>query len=159
MPVGRSFTGVVDANGLPTVYDQTWQGYSNLTPAQQTWFRSQPQWLKYYLGYKRWTKEIGGITVNSLPIDTTDPSRSLIDGLGLRALRDQQGNPSATYTFTLRGRVVQLSVAQALALFDAVSGFIQACRAAEGNLLSQIGTTITSEAQIDTALAAVPTSF
>lgn len=155
----RLFTGALDANGLPVTYDPTWQGYSNLTPAQQAWFRSQPQWLTYYLGYKRWVKEIGGITVNGMPIDTTDPSRSLIDGLGLRAMRDQQTNPSATYTFTLRGQMAQLNVAQALGLFDAVSGFIQACRAAEGNMLSQIGTRITSEAQIDAALAAIPTVF
>lgn len=155
----RLFTGALDSNGLPTAYDPTWQGYSNLTPAQQAWFRSQPQWLTYYLGYKRWAKEIGGITVNGLPIDTTDPSRTLIDGLGLRAMRDQQINPSATYTFTLRGKAVQLGVTQALGLFDAVSGFIQACRSVEGNLLPQIGTTITSEAQIDASLAVIPTSF
>lgn len=155
----RLFIGTLDANGLPSAYDPTWQGYSNLTPAQQAWFRSQPQWLTYYVGYKRWTKEISGITVNGLPIDTTDPSRSLIDGLGLRAMRDQTSNPSATYTFTLRGKVVQLNVAQALGLFDAVSGFIQACRAAEGNMLGQIGSTVTSEAQIDAALSAIPTSF
>lgn len=155
----RLFVGALDATGLPTAYDSTWQGYSNLTPAQQAWFRSQPQWLAYYLGYKRWIKEIGGITVNGMPIDTTDPSRSLIDGLGIRAMRDQQTNPSAIYTFTLRGKATQLNVTQALGLFDSVSGFIQACRAAEGNLLGQIGTMITSEAQIDTALAAIPTSF
>lgn len=29
---------------VPTAYDQNWQYYTNLTPAQIAWFQAQPEW-------------------------------------------------------------------------------------------------------------------
>lgn len=165
-PTPRLFQSPPNSGGndgaMPLVYDMTWQSFTNLTDAQQQWFRSQPEWLTRYAGIKRWHKEIGGITVGGIFIDTSDNSRALIDGLAIRAMRDQLINPSATYTLTSKGSASQLTIDQALGLFDAVSGFIQACRAAEGlmtNGANAAKPTVNSEAQIDAALAAVPTSF
>lgn len=159
-PAARNPANQYDGPSTPTAYDPRWQFYSNLTAAQQQWFRSQPQWLVTYAGLKRWQKEIAGITFSGIPIDTTDTARSLIDGLAVRAMRDQQANPSATYTLTSNGTATQLTVAQALALFDAVSGFIQACRAVEGQMTTgALASTVTSQDQIDSAIAAIQTTF
>jgi len=163
MPTPRPqflFPGPTDSNGLPTTYVDGWQGFTNLTDAQQAWFRSQPQWLVKYAGIKRWQKEIAGITVGGIPIITTADNLALLTGLCLRAQRDQASNSAATYAFTANGTAVSLNIAQALGIFDAASGFIQAMRGAEKTLIDGINSkTITSEAQIDSALAAVATAI
>jgi len=162
----RLYTGPA----VPATYDPTWQGYTNLTPAQIAAFQAMPQDLIKYAGQRRWQKEIGStvqgvsylsqsyITVGGIQVTTNDGD--LIRLLGLNEWA--KANPNGTTSFTDNGVAVSITAAQAAALFAAVMAFIQACRQAEATLIAGINATpptVTSRAQVDAAFAAIPTTY
>lgn len=143
---------------LPTKYDPLYRTYSDISAAQIAVFEAFPQDLIKYAGTRRWQKEIAGIMVNGMAVSTAEADRSLLNGLAITA---QRSPPDKTFSFTDNGVAYTLTSAQALALFDAVSGYIQACRSAEATLIAAINPTppvqptVTSRAQIDAAFAAI----
>lgn len=144
----------------PSVYNPKWQLFRNLSPNQIAWFSSQPQFLIFYAGDLRFKKEVGSLgpqlTVGGIPISTDDRTLSFINGLAIAATRDQQNNPSATYSFAANGQAYTITVVQALALFDGTRAYLHDIRATEAQMVSGInGATITSTAQIDAAYAGI----
>jgi hypothetical protein len=162
-PIYESPPGSRSNDGaLPTVYDPGWQVFNNLTPQQITAFQSFPQDLTAYASTKRWHKEIanntaGFITVNNIPVDMSESNRALLLGLARAADRNINGG---TFSFTDNGVGITLTAAQGISLVDAVMSYIQTCRTTEKTMLDGINAkTITTRAQIDTAFAAIPSSF
>lgn len=83
---------------------------------------------------RRYAAETAGITVNSMAIDTSRDSQSLITGAALQATID------AAYTcrWKTASGFVDLSSAQILAMATAVRAHVQACFDREAELLDQL---------------------
>lgn len=113
-----------------------------------------PEQLAAYASAARYAKETGGITVNGLAIPTDDRAKLLLMGAA------NEMAATATAPFVLNGVVTTLTGAQFQAIYQAIVAHVQACFAAEATLLAGINATpatITTTAQIDSALAAVTT--
>lgn len=97
----------VDENGKPVVID----------PPIST------EQILQQIAAARYQRETAGIKVDGLLIDTSDRSKTLINGSALKALRNT--------TFVLRWKTadgfIDLTADQVLAIADAVSDFVQAC--------------------------------
>lgn len=141
---------------IPTQYDPIWPVYTDLNAVQIAAFQAFPQDLINYTSIKRWQKEIAGMVLNNMTIVLDATGLALLSGLAIRAQRDQSANASTSYTFTSQGNCITLSPSQALALFDAVSVFIQQCRSAEGVIVGNINSgLITSRSQVDSDLSSI----
>lgn len=96
-------------------------------------------------GY-RYQKEIGGITVNGVQIQTDRESRAILTGAYVRAKED---NAYIVRWKTPAG-FVTLNAAQIIAISDAVADHVQKCYAAEADVYSDI-LTMTSKQDVETA--------
>jgi hypothetical protein len=72
---------------------------------------------------ERYRRETTGITINGLLIDTSDRSKTLINGSALKALR----NPDFVLRWKTADGFIELTADQVLAIADAVSDYVQAC--------------------------------
>lgn len=83
----------------------------------------------------RWRKEIGGLTVNGLQIDTTDRSKTLIIGAKDLAVAD----PTQTFDFkTIDGAYKQIDAATMIGIYQAVAAWVQTCFANEQVVAAKI---------------------
>jgi len=97
----------------------------------------------------RYSKEIGGITVDGMTIDTSRTSQAQIQG----AYSIAQANSSATFQWkTGAGQFTTLTAAQIISMAQAVAAFVQSCYAQEASVVSQINSgTLTTIAQVKAA--------
>ncbi|MFK3973783.1 DUF4376 domain-containing protein [Pseudomonas sp. NPDC087358] len=93
----------------------------------------EPAWPDL-IAARRYVAEVGGTTVEGMPIETDDRSKLLINGAALRANRDVD--------YVLRWKTsegfVDLTAAQVLAVADAVSEHVQLCFDREDALLGSV---------------------
>lgn len=109
--------------------------------------------LTTYAAAARYAKETAGITVGTAPIATDRDSQQAITGMWAAA----QIDPTTTVQFKTAGAgFVSVNAAQIAKIASAVIAHVQACFAAEAQLVASItaGTTTTT-AQIDQAFAAI----
>ena len=108
--------------------------------------QSLPVDLAAYAAQARWALEVGGITVDAMPVDTSRDSQALVHG----AVTMAQTDPDFSFKFKTAAGFVDLDAATILAVGAAVAGHVQACFAWEAEMLTQIASgTINSEADID----------
>lgn len=108
-----------------------------------------PPDLPGYTAERRWQLEVGGITVNGMPVDTSRESQALIHG----AFSLAQINAEASFRFKAGDVFLTLNSAQIIAIGQAVAEHVQACFAWEAGVLEAISAgEISSEAGIDLAV-------
>lgn len=111
--------------------------------------------LTSYAANARWAREVGGISVNGVPVATDDRSKQMIMGARIAA----QTDPSfATPWVGADGTVVTLTAPQIIAISNAVLLHVQACFATFASLQAGITAappTVTTTAQVDAAFAAI----
>ncbi len=94
----------------------------------------------------RYEKEIGGISLNGINIQTDRESRSILTGAYIRAKEDN--------TYTVRWKTadgfVTLNAGQIIAISDAVAAHVQKCYAAEADVAADI-LSFTSVAEVEAA--------
>ena len=106
--------------------------------------------LKAYTAERRWQKEVGGVTVSGIRLETDDRSKTMLIGARLSAMVD----PAITRQWKTENGFVTLDAPTIIALSDVVTNHVQACFDLEASVLAQIAAgTITTTAQIDTAFA------
>lgn len=102
--------------------------------------------IQAHLPAYRYTKEIGGITVSGVLIQTDRESRAILTGAYIRAKEDN--------TYTVRWKTpdgfVTLNAATIIAISDAVADHVQKCYAAEADVAADI-LTLTSVQEVETA--------
>lgn len=102
--------------------------------------------IQAHLPAYRYTKEIGGITVSGVPIQTDRESRAILTGAYIRAKEDN--------TYTVRWKTpdgfVTLNASTIIAISDAVAEHVQKCYAAEADVAADILSFI-SVAEVETA--------
>lgn len=86
---------------------------------------------KEAIASERYRREIGGISVSGMLIDTSDRSKTLINGSALKALR----NAEYVLSWKTADGFIDLQASQVLAIADAVSEYVQACFNREKDLL------------------------
>lgn len=90
--------------------------------------------LKQEIAERRYQKEISGIEVNGVTVDTTRESQSLITGAAVSAMLDS--------TYTCRWKTptgfIELDAAATIALAQSVRVHVQACFDRERELLEQL---------------------
>lgn len=103
--------------------------------------------LTGYAADKRWRVETGGITVGGAPVATDDRSKTMIMGARIKADADQD------YTVGWKGAdgsFVTLTAPQIIAISNAVLAHVDACFAAEADVVAAIlDGTITTTQQVD----------
>lgn len=159
-PIQRLYQSPANSGGndgaLPTVYDPSWQSYTNLTPAQVEAFQGFPQAIQDYSSYSRWIKEISDLTLpNGIKLAMDSESQRKI--AGLKQAFDS-GALTGTVPFVAKDGVHQLAAADVTALFQACVARVQATYAAHANVINGTNAnprTITSRAQVDAAFAAI----
>lgn len=92
-----------------------------------------PDWSAL-IAARRYTAETAGTTVEGMPIDTDDRSKTLINGAALRAYR----NTDYVLRWKASDGFVDLPAAQVLAIADAVSEHVQLCFDREDALLAAV---------------------
>lgn len=118
MPEGK----IIDFSAYPPVLVEPEK--VSLTEAQ----------LTALIASTRYEHETAGITINGMQIDTSDRSKTLINGSALKALR----NPDYVLRWKTPEGFVDLPAAQVLVIADAVSDFVQACFDREDQLLAEL---------------------
>ena len=99
----------------------------------------------------RWSKEVGGITINGMVIETTDRSKTLVTG----ALMLAQSNPAATFQFkTTDNQYVEVDAAGMVAIYQAIGAHVQACFAREQEVAALISALNTVDAVASFDIAA-----
>jgi hypothetical protein len=83
---------------------------------------------------ERYKREIAGIVLAGMPIETDDRSKTLIAGAALKAMRD----PDFVLRWKTPAGFVDLPAAQVLMIADAVSDHVQACFNRESTLLDAL---------------------
>ena len=92
---------------------------------------------------RRYAVEVGGITLQGLPINTDDRSKLLINGAALEATLD----PAYTMRWKTPAGFVDLTGAQVIGVARAVRAHVQACFDREAELLAALDNgTLTEEA-------------
>lgn len=111
----------------------TGEGWEKLDKAPDPDPIPAPDWPAV-IAARRYAAEVGGTTVNGMPIVTDDRSKALITGAALRATR------SADYTLRWKTEegFVDLNSDQVIAVADAVSDHVQACFNRESELLDAV---------------------
>ena len=98
----------------------------------------------------RWSKEVGGITIDGMVIETTDRSKTLVTG----ALMMAQANPAATFQFkTTDNQYVQIDAAQMIGVYQAIGAHVQTCFAREQEVAALINALETAQEVIDFDIA------
>lgn len=104
--------------------------------------------LRAYAAQKRWLVEVAGTFVGGIPVATDDRSKIMIMGARMKADTD----PGFTTNWKAPGGFQTLDAAAIIAISDAVSAHVDACFAAEAELLEGIeGGTVTTREEIDAA--------
>lgn len=98
-------------------------------PAEEIRARAADQ-----IAARRWQAEVGGITVNGIPMATDRDSQALITGAALAAMRDQ----AYVCRWKTAGGFVELSAAQLIVVADTVRAHVQACFDREAALLAEL---------------------
>lgn len=103
--------------------------------------------LAAYAASKRWAVETGGVLVDGALVATDDRSKTLITGARIKADAD----PDHVVRWKgADGNFVPISAPQIIALSEAVFSHVDACFAAEADLVAAISSgEITSVAEID----------
>lgn len=83
---------------------------------------------------ERYKREIAGIVLAGMPIETDDRSKTLIAGAALKAMRD----PDFVLRWKTPDGFIALPSAQVLLIADAVSDHVQACFNRESVLLEAL---------------------
>lgn len=105
--------------------------------------------FKAYAANKRWQKEVGGITVNGIPIATDDRSKQMIMGARMAA---EASSEFTTPWVASDGSVYVLTAANVIAISNAVLAHVGACFATYATVAAQIDSDeITATAQLDAA--------
>ncbi len=89
---------------------------------------------KYALAAARYAKEVGGITISNVPIQTDRESRANL--MGARILAKEDSNYSLTWK--IEGGFVTLNAAQIIAIADAVAVHVKRCFEAEAEVYADI---------------------
>lgn len=104
--------------------------------------------LSTYAAAQRYAKEVGGITVSSVPVATDDRSKLMIAGARIKA----DANPEFTTKWKTAGGFVPIDAATIIAISDAVLSHVDACFETEDEVLAEIDAgTITTRDEIDAA--------
>lgn len=105
-----------------------------------------------YAADARWRRETGGIVVAGAAIATDRQSQAMISG----AHAFVQANPAAIIRWKSPAGFVTLDAATVTAIALAVGAHVQACFAAEADVLAAIAAgTVTTTAEIDAVFAAL----
>lgn len=108
--------------------------------------------LTAYAAEARWAKEIGGITIQGLPVDTTRDSQAMING----AFNLVTAEPSTVIKFKTPAGFVELDAAAMTAIAVAVGQHVQSVFATEAQVNADIEAgTITTKTAIATAFGSV----
>lgn len=83
---------------------------------------------------RRYEAEVGGITLNGVPIDTDDRSKLLINGAALEATID----PEYVMQWKTPDGFVELAAQQVIGIARAVRAHVQACFDREAELLAAL---------------------
>lgn len=122
-------------------------------------FALPPVDLAAYAKDARDAKENGGITVQGVPIATDDRSKLLVAGARMRA----QDNPTGTEMWSAAdGKEYPLPSAAIVLISQAIGAHVSACfacYAATKAALAATPPTITDQAGVDAAFAAVSTAY
>ncbi|WP_020185958.1 DUF4376 domain-containing protein [Methylopila sp. 73B] len=107
--------------------------------------------LTAYAAQRRWEIETGGLDVAGMRVETDDRAKLLLAGARINA----EANPAYVTRWKVAGGWVELTAAEIVAISDAVLAFVDRLFNAELDLHEAIaGGTVTTEAEIDAALAA-----
>lgn len=138
---------------IPTQYDPGWRRFTNLTPAQITSFEQFPQALLLYASQRRWQAEISGTTVGGIALTTQLQDQQKI--AGLKQAFDA-GVLTSTPFFDAAGNIQTVNAVAFNAIYAAVVQFVDVTYQTAAQLVVGIkGGTITTQAQIDAAYAAI----
>ncbi|MDP2206978.1 MAG: DUF4376 domain-containing protein [Alphaproteobacteria bacterium] len=117
----------VSADVFPVASSMEWVDCDETVQAGYTYdgsFHAPQADLMAHLDETRWQREVGGITVGGLPVLTRDRDKTLITGKITEALI--KGTPDTdTFTFTLNGTDVQLTIGQLKAVGVAIAVHVQ----------------------------------
>jgi hypothetical protein len=166
MPIQNIYQSPAGSGGndgaIPTVYVPGWGVYTNLTALQIAAFESFPQDLTNYASQRRWLAEISGTSVTytptggtqvTIPLDTTDRSKTLL--IGLRQAADDGAIIITSFADTA-GNFHTLDLTGIKAVHQAVMGFVQALFMAQTQMAAGINaSTISKRSQIDAAYASI----
>ena len=83
---------------------------------------------------RRYEAEVGGITLNGVPIATDDRSKLLINGAALEATID----PAYVMQWKTPGGFIELTAQQVIGIARAVRAHVQACFDREAELLAAV---------------------
>jgi hypothetical protein len=126
-----------------TLVDATQEDIDDITAVRENMFHDK---IVSHLPDYRYKKEIGGISLNGINIQTDRESRSILTGAYIRAKEDN--------TYTVRWKTadgfVTLNAGQIIAISDAVAEHVQKCYAAEADVAADI-LSFTSVAEVETA--------
>lgn len=112
--------------------------------------------LVSYAADARWRKEVGGITVNTIPVATDDRSKQML--MGARLAADANSAFSTTWVGA-DGNSYPLTAAQIVGLSNAVLNHVNNCFSTYSSIASGVaGGTITTRAQVDAQFAAIQTT-
>ena len=113
--------------------------------------------LDAHVAAARWAKEVAGITVGEVHVETDDRSKLMIIGARKAAEADPQ---FMTQWKVSTGIFVTLDAATIVAVSDAVAAHVAVCFAKEAEVSAQIAAgTVATFAQIEAAFAAVATAY
>lgn len=108
--------------------------------------------LSTYAAYKRYAKEIGGITISNIPVATDDRSKQMI--LGARLAAETDSNWSTSWV-AADGSIAPVNAATIIAISDAVQAHVNNCFTTYAVVKADIDSgEITTTAEIDAAFAA-----
>lgn len=118
-------TAGVEVDSPPEDARQLWTGSEWVDPDQV---------VRAFIAAERYKRELAGVVVGGMGIDTDDRSKTLINGAALKAMR----NSSYILNWKTPGGFVQIPADQVLAMADAVSDHVQACFDRESELLDAL---------------------
>lgn len=157
-PLSRLYESPANSGGndgaLPSVYDPTWQSYTNLTPSQILAFQAFPQDLVFYVRSRRWMAERSGVTVASVPLTTSEGDQAKV--AQLKQAFDTGAVVGTVDFFDANGTVHAVDAAAATAIYRGVVSFVQQTYSTAANLVAGINSkSIATRKQIDAAYAAI----
>ncbi|HRO00334.1 MAG TPA: DUF4376 domain-containing protein [Nitrobacter sp.] len=145
--VYRVQPSAITAGRTPTGYTFSRDGDGNIV--QVISYGDLKADLKAYAADKRWQKEVGGITVNGVPIATDDRSKQMI--MGARMAAEADSNFTTPWVAN-DGNVHTLTAAEVIAISNAVLAHVAACFATFATVAAKIDSEeIAGAAQVDAA--------
>lgn len=113
-----------------------------------SWLITEQQaddYLSQHLAAYRYEKEVGGISIDGMPIPTDDRTKTLLVGAYNDAL--YENDPNRLRTFKIEGNFATLTNAQVIYIALAIATHVQKCFDAEATVYQMIneGSLITEE--------------